>query len=73
MNCDIEWVDIGEVEGLWYQFLLEVDAAEERHEPQSAKNYERLAGETLDVLTWALEDGGGYWWCNWCQCRHIID
>ena len=72
MNCDLEWVTVEDVEALWYQFVLETDAAVERAEPVTAEHYEHFAGETLDVWLWCT-DGGGYWWCRVCQCRHIID
>lgn len=72
MSCDVEWVTIEDVELLWCQFLLEADAATEQMRFEAAEDYMSFAGETLDVLTWALEDGGGYWWCRICQCRHIL-
>jgi hypothetical protein len=72
MNCQLAWVTIEEVEWLWGQFVLEADAAAEQMQYESAGNYACFAGETLDALAWALEDGGGYWWCHVCECRHIL-
>ena len=72
MSCDLEWVTIDEVEGLWSQFVFESDAAAEAMRFESAENYEHFAGETLDVLLWCLEGEGGYWWCGTCKERHII-
>jgi len=47
----------------WVAIALRID---------SMRDNIQFASETLDVLLWALDDGG-YWWCDTCQERHIID
>jgi hypothetical protein len=70
--CNLEWVTIEDVELLWAQFVLQAYDAAIALRIESMRDNIHFASETLDVLLWALNDGG-YWWCNTCQERHIID
>ncbi len=62
-----------DVENLWANFVLEAIGAGEKHQSEMADDYSHLAAETLDVWLWALDDGGGYWWCSKCEERHVLD
>jgi hypothetical protein len=53
--------------------VLEAIGAGEKHQSEMADDYSHLAAETLDVWLWALDDGGGYWWCSKCEERHVLD
>ena len=70
--CNLEWVTIEDVELLWAQFVLQAYDAAIALRIDSMRDNIQFASETLDVLLWALDDGG-YWWCDTCQERHIID
>jgi hypothetical protein len=70
--CNLEWVTIEDVELLWAQFVLQAYDAAIALRIESMRDNIQFASETLDVLLWALDDGG-YWWCDTCQERHIIE
>lgn len=73
MSCDLEYVDIEFVEQLWAEYVMRAYDAAKAFQIDVIDDNRHSASQVLDTLLWCLEDGGGYWWCATCQCRHTVD
>jgi len=74
MSCNLEWewVGVEDVERLWAQFAHQAYDSARALRLDSAMDNSRFAAETLDLWLWCVPDGG-YWWCDTCNERHIVD